>query len=136
MRVEVLKVVTLTMKTAGSCETLLLTFQTTRHHISEEFNLKPTEFFRAEKKLYRIPIKDSQLGIAVLNLVACRQLYIYREYTKEWWFQKLIKIISHTTRAQHTLSAPGTVQVSHALPAVRFSCLLRGYGTSFQDGVT
>jgi len=26
-------------------------------------------------------------------------------------------------------------QVSHALPAVRFSCLLRGRGASFQDGV-
>jgi hypothetical protein len=32
-------------------------------------------------------------------------------------------------------SAAGTVQVSHALPAVRFSCLLQGRGTSFQDGV-
>jgi hypothetical protein len=29
----------------------------------------------------------------------------------------------------------GTVQVSHALPAVRFSRLLRGRGTSFQYGV-
>jgi hypothetical protein len=27
------------------------------------------------------------------------------------------------------------VQVSHALPAVRSSCLLQGGGTSFQDGV-
>jgi hypothetical protein len=49
---------------------------------------------------------------------------------------KVIKeFISHPTLAQHTLSAVGTVQVSHALPAVRFSCLLRGRGTSFQDGV-
>jgi hypothetical protein len=45
------------------------------------------------------------------------------------------QFISHPTRAQHTLSAAGTVQVSHALPAVRFSCLLRGRGTSFHDGV-
>ena len=36
------------------------------------------------------------------------------------------KFISHLTRAQRTPSAAGTVQVSHALPAVRFSCLLRG----------
>jgi hypothetical protein len=51
-------------------------------------------------------------------------------------FQKLIKkIIFNLTRARHTLSAAGTVQVSHALPAVRFSCLLWGRGTSFQDGV-
>jgi hypothetical protein len=45
------------------------------------------------------------------------------------------KFISHFTRAQRTPSAAATVQVSHALPAVRFSCLLRGPGTSFQDGV-
>jgi hypothetical protein len=34
------------------------------------------------------------------------------------------------------MSAAGTVQVSHALPEVRFSCSLRGRGTSFQDGVS
>jgi hypothetical protein len=44
------------------------------------------------------------------------------------------KFISHLTRAQRTPAA-ATVQVSHALPAVRFSCLLRGRGASFQDGV-
>ena len=36
------------------------------------------------------------------------------------------KFISHLTRARRTPSAAATVQVSHALPAVRFSCLLRG----------
>jgi len=45
------------------------------------------------------------------------------------------KFISYLTRAQHTPSAAATVQVSHALSAVRFSCLLRGRGASFQDGV-
>ena len=45
------------------------------------------------------------------------------------------KFISHLTRAQRTPSAAATVQVSHALPAVRFSCLQRGRGASFQDGV-
>ena len=44
------------------------------------------------------------------------------------------KFISHLTRAQRTPSAAATVQVSHALPAVRFSYLLRGRGVSFQDG--
>ena len=44
------------------------------------------------------------------------------------------KSISHLTRAQRTPSAAATVQVSHALPAVRFSCLLRGRGVSLQDG--
>ena len=45
------------------------------------------------------------------------------------------KFISHLTRAQRTPSAAAAVQVTHALPAVRFSCLLRGHGVSFQDGV-
>ena len=45
------------------------------------------------------------------------------------------KFISHLTRAKRTPSAAATVQVSHALPAVRFSCLLRGRGTSLQHGV-
>ena len=45
------------------------------------------------------------------------------------------KFISHLTRAQRTPSAAVTVHLSDALPAVRFSCLLRGRGSSFQDGV-
>ena len=45
------------------------------------------------------------------------------------------KFISHLTRAQRTPSAAATVQVSDALPAGRFSCLLRGSGACFQDGV-
>ena len=45
------------------------------------------------------------------------------------------KFISHPTRAKRTPSAAATVQVSHALPAVRFSCLLRGRVASSQDGV-
>ena len=44
------------------------------------------------------------------------------------------KFISHLTRAKRT-SLAAAVQVSHALLAVRFSCLLRGRGVSFQDGV-
>ena len=44
------------------------------------------------------------------------------------------KLISHLTRAQRTPSAAATAHVSHALPAVRFSCLLRGRGVSLQDG--
>ena len=45
------------------------------------------------------------------------------------------KLIFLLTRAQRTPSAVATVQVSHALPAVRFSCLMRGRGASFQNGV-
>jgi hypothetical protein len=44
------------------------------------------------------------------------------------------KFMSHITRAQHTSSAAATVQVSHALPAVRFSCLLRGH--EIRDRIT
>ena len=44
------------------------------------------------------------------------------------------KFISHLTRAKRTPLAAGTVQVSHALPAVRFSRFLRGRGVSLQDG--
>ena len=44
------------------------------------------------------------------------------------------KFISHLTLAQRTPLAASTVQVSHALPAARFSCLLRGRGVSLQDG--
>ena len=44
------------------------------------------------------------------------------------------KFISHLTWAQRTPSTAATGQVSHTLPAVRFSCLLRGRGVSVQDG--
>jgi len=47
---------------------------------------------------------------------------------------KVNKFISHLTRAQRTPSAAANVQISHALPAVHFSCLLQGHGASFQDG--
>jgi hypothetical protein len=57
-------------------------------------------------------------------------------HKKMMQFKKLKKYISHPSPAQNTLSAVGTVQVSHALPAVHFSCLLRGHGTSFQYGAT
>ena len=45
------------------------------------------------------------------------------------------KFFSHLTRAKRTPLAAVTVQVSRALPAVRFSCLLWGRGACFQDGV-
>ena len=44
------------------------------------------------------------------------------------------KFISHLTLAKRTPSAAATVQVSHALSAVHFSCLLRGRGVILQDG--
>ena len=44
------------------------------------------------------------------------------------------KFISQLRRAKRTPSAAATVHVSHALPAVRFLCLLGGRGVSLQDG--
>jgi hypothetical protein len=44
------------------------------------------------------------------------------------------KHFSHPTRAQYTISAAETLEVSLAVSAVRFSCLLGGRGTSCQDG--
>ena len=44
------------------------------------------------------------------------------------------KFISQLTPAKRTPSVAVTVLVSHALSAVRFSCLLRGRGVSFQNG--
>ena len=70
--------------------------------------------------------------------VGCMRLLIqYTGYTQKNGAVSKVnkKLISHLTRAQLTPSAAATVQVSHALPAVRFSCLMRGRGASFQDGV-
>ena len=51
-------------------------------------------------------------------------------------FQKLTRNLFLALHgAQRTPSAAATFQVSHALPAVRFSCLLQGREASFQDGV-
>jgi hypothetical protein len=44
-------------------------------------------------------------------------------------------VCSYRKSVNNILPASETVQVSHALPAVCFSCLLWGRGTGFQDGV-
>ena len=64
-------------------------------------------------------------------------IYIYTGYTQNKGAVSKVndKFISRLTQAQPTPSTAATVQVSHALQAIRFSCLLRGYGASFQDGV-
>ena len=66
-----------------------------------------------------------------------KKIYIYTGYTQKNGAVSKVnkKFISHLTREQCTPSAAVTVQVSHALRAVRFSCLLRGRGACFQDGV-
>jgi hypothetical protein len=81
-----------------------------------------------------IKVRSMMLRLA-LQLPALPITYI--GYTKKNGAVSKVneKFISHLTRAQPTPSAAATVQVSPALPGVRFSCLLRGDGASFQDGV-
>jgi len=72
-----------------------------------------------------------------IYICVCVCVYAYTGYTQRNGAVSKVnkKFISYLTRAQRTPSVAATVQVSHALPAVRFSCLLRGRGASFQDGV-
>jgi hypothetical protein len=100
-----------------------------------------------------LPIFRSSVGMYVniffgIHLSCIRKIWCFhwvldniillcRACTKNDSISKVIKqFISYPTQAQHTLSAARTVHVSDAQPAVRFSCLLRGRGTIFQDGVT
>ena len=79
---------------------------------------------------------EERLGIRIIIcIILC--VYIYTGYTQKNGAVSKVnkKFISKHTRAQRTPSAAATDLVSHALRAVRFSCLLRGRGTSFQDGV-
>ena len=71
------------------------------------------------------------------NLLTFKYTKVYTGYTQKNGAVSKVnkKFISHLTLAKRTTSAAATVQVSHVLPAVRFSCLLRGRGASFQDGV-
>jgi hypothetical protein len=70
--------------------------------------------------------------VPVLNYTLCPTdmgefyIYVYTGYTQKNGADSKVnnKFISHPTRAQHTPSAAATVQVFHALPAVRFSYLL------------
>jgi hypothetical protein len=73
--------------------------------------------------------------VTMVWVVLC--VYIYTGYSQKNGVISKVnkKSISHLTRGKRTPSATVTVQVSQALPAVRFSCLLRGRGVSFQDGV-
>ena len=84
-------------------------------------------------ELYLLSLYSSPLFLSTVQFY----LYIYTGYTQQNGAVSKVnrKFISHLTRAQRTPSAAETVQVSHALPAVRFSCLLRGRGASFKDGV-
>ena len=86
-------------------------------------------------------ITNSLTNLANCKLCLCAycatSLFPYTGYTQKNGAVSKVnkKFISHLTRAQRTPSAAATIQVSHALPAVRFSCLLRGRGANFQDGV-
>jgi hypothetical protein len=71
--------------------------------------------------------------IYLLNTHSCNTGYTQKNGSVSKVYKKFI---SHLTRVQCTPSAAATVQVSHVLPAVRFSCLLQDCRASFQDGVT
>ena len=72
-----------------------------------------------------------------LQAHTCIYIYVHTGYIQKNGAVSKVnnKFISHLTRAQCTPSASATVQVSHALPAFRFSCLLQGRGASFQVDV-
>ena len=75
-------------------------------------------------------------SLSIIEYVPSKQGFFTGCLQKNGAFSKVDKkLISHLTRAKRTPSAAATVQLSHALPAVRFSCLMRGRGASFQDGV-
>ena len=62
---------------------------------------------------------------------------MYSVFTNEWCsFKSQQEIYFSPYTGKTTPLAAATVQVSHALPAVRFSCLLWGRGVSLQDGAT
>jgi hypothetical protein len=71
-----------------------------------------------------------------MYVCVCVCVYVFTGHTqKNGSVSEVVKqFISRPTWAQYILSAAGTVYVSHALPAARLSCLLRGRGTSCQDG--
>jgi hypothetical protein len=85
---------------------------------------------------------NSQFRIPSITVLLSNNKYvIWRAITQGIYkrmvqFQKLtINLFLNLTRAQRTPSAATTVQVSYALLAILFSCLLRGLRGSFQDGV-
>ena len=94
-----------------------------------------SQLFQLSKHTTSYIISDTD-SVVLCGMTIDKALIITRYTQKKGAVSKVNKkFISHLTRAQRTPSAAATVQVSHALPAVRFSCLLRGRGGSFQDGV-
>ena len=85
----------------------------------------------------RMVCNGGYLVAACWEFCFCSQKISYTGYTQKNCAVSKVnkKFISHLTRAQRTSSATATIQVPHVLPAVRFSCLLRGRGASIQDGV-
>ena len=80
-----------------------------------------------------LPSRPRLISLVVFR---CSDQKFYTEYTQKNGAVSEVnkKFISHLTRAQRTPSAAATVQVSHALPAVSFSCLLRGREVVLETG--
>ena len=96
-----------------------------------------SEIWKYCDRIPNIPRQTSKMLVFLICICARARVCLYTGYTQKNGAVPKInkKFISHLKRAQPTPSAATTVQVSHALIAVRFSCLLQGRGASFQDGV-
>jgi len=89
--------------------------------------------FHVRSKVYIVPV-CSACPVQLHYVPWCSTLYVCpillqsTGYTQKNGVVSKVnkKFISHFTRTQRTPSAVATVRVSHALPAIRFSCLLRG----------
>jgi hypothetical protein len=73
-------------------------------------------------------------------LVPLFMIYVIYIYTGYSYKNGAVSKVNKKSTSQLTLIKPTpsravTVQVSHALPAGSFSCLLLGRGASFKDGV-
>jgi hypothetical protein len=80
------------------------------------------------RRMITLP-KEPKIKFAIMQVrgsVAPGLQGLYIGYTQKNGAVSKVKKNSHLTRAQNTPSAAATVQVSHVLPAGRFSCLLRG----------
>jgi hypothetical protein len=87
------------------------------------------------KDKYEVRHNDKRTGTCKAPFLSLKNINTSHTQTNGAVSKGDKQFISHPTWAQHTLSAAETVQVSHTLPTVCFSCLLRGNSTSFQDGI-
>jgi hypothetical protein len=86
------------------------------------------KFTKASSKLLRCSTLLPDVGVTFEG-------FHYRGHKRMVRFQKLIKIYFSPYTTTTYIAAATATRVPHALSTVRLSFLLRGSGTSFQDGV-